>query len=126
MALDLLGVLMALGAFVFLIGIALYVFGALVLMTIAKKTNTPNGWLAWIPVGNIYLMTQIAGLSGWWTLIIFAAIIPFVGVLAMCGVMIWLWWLIAEKRGRPGWWSILLLIPIVNFVIMGMLAWSEA
>ena len=34
------------GVFAMLIAIAIYVYFALALMAIAKKTNTPNGWLA--------------------------------------------------------------------------------
>ena len=38
---------------VFLVIFAImYVFVALALMNIAKKTNTPNGWLAWVPIAN--------------------------------------------------------------------------
>jgi hypothetical protein len=32
----------------------------------AKKTNTQNPWLTWIPIANIYLMCIIAGKPGWW------------------------------------------------------------
>ena len=106
-------------------GIILYVYTALVLMAIAKKLNVPNGWLAWIPIANIYLMTQLAGLPGLWTLIILVSFIPFVGGLALMVVLIWWYWRICEKLGKPGWWAILTMIPIVNFVIMGILAWGQ-
>jgi hypothetical protein len=39
---------------------AIYIYMSMALMTIATKTNTPNGWLAWIPIANIFLMLQIA------------------------------------------------------------------
>lgn len=107
------------------IGLVFYVYSALVLMTIAKKTNTPNGWLAWIPFANLYLMTQIAKVPWWTFLVIFLAWIPVVGGLLLLGVMTWWWWKISEARNRPGWWAILMLIPIVNLIIMGMLAWTE-
>ncbi|MBS3152026.1 hypothetical protein J4230_01310 [Candidatus Woesearchaeota archaeon] len=112
-------------AFVVLM-IILYVYSALVLMAIAKRTNTPNSWLAWIPIANIYLMTQIAEVPGWVTLSILLPFIPFVGGLAFLAVFIWLWWKIAEARHRPGWWGILIsLVPVVNLVLIGMLAWSK-
>ena len=48
-------------ALVFLIiFLAVYIYGALALMAIAKKTKTPNGWLAWIPIANVFLIIQIA------------------------------------------------------------------
>ena len=45
-----------------------YIYSALALMAIAKRTKTKNAWLAWIPIANIYLMTQIGGLHPAWTL----------------------------------------------------------
>lgn len=119
------GVIMAYSAVSIVVGLALYVYSALALMTIAKKTNTPNAWLAWIPIANLYLMTQIAKVPWWTFLVIFLAWIPIVGTLLMLGVMIWWFWKISEARKRPGWWSILMLIPIVNLIILGMLAWTE-
>ena len=107
------------------VGVALYVYFALALQAIAKKTNTPNPWLAWIPVANVYLMTQIAGLPAWWTLAIFLPLIPLLGSVAMMAVMAWWWWQIAEKLGKPGWWGILYLVPVVNFVIIGIMAWGK-
>ena len=122
------GMLAAMGAMmvVFLIiGLALYVYSALALMFIAKKTKTKNGWLAFIPIANFYLMTQMAGKPAWWTLAILLSFIPFVGGLAVTAVSIYLFWLIAEKIHKPGWWSLLLLIPVVNLVIMGIMAWGK-
>lgn len=106
-------------------GLVFYVYGALALMAIAKRTNTENPWLAWIPVANIYLMTKIAGIHPAWTLVILLPLIPLVGSLAIMIVMVYFWWKIAEVRNKPGWWGILMLVPIVNFVIMGILAWGK-
>ena len=111
--------------FVLIVLIAVYIYMAIALMAIAKKTKTPNGWLAWIPIANFYLMTQIAGVSGWITLALLLAIIPFIGGLAVAVISVWLWWKIAEARNKPGWWGILTLIPIVNFIVIGMLAWGK-
>ncbi len=104
----------------------IYIFTALALMVIAKKTKTENAWLAWIPVANLYLMTKIAGVS-WWTLLIvlFGNFIPILGGIAALAVMIWWWWKIAEARNKPGWYGILMLIPIVNLIVMAILAWAD-
>lgn len=109
-----------------LLFIALYVYSALALMNIAKRTNTKNPWLAWIPIANMYLMTQIGGVP-WWTLLIvvFAGFIPFVGGIVSVVLIIWWWWKIAEARQRPGWWGILMMIPVVNLILMGVLAWGK-
>jgi len=106
--------------------IALYIYMALALSSIAKRTNTKDPWLAWIPIANIYLATQIAKVSGWFTLAILLPFIPVIGSIASIAILAWIWWKIAEIRKRPGWWGILIaLIPIVNLVLIGILAWDK-
>lgn len=120
------GIVMASLGIALLIAIPLYIYSAWALMTIAKKTNTANAWLAWIPIANFYLMTQIAGVPWWTLLVILIAWIPVIGSLALLAVMIWWWWKICERRSFPGWWSLLItLIPLVNLVMLGIVAWSE-
>lgn len=119
-------------------GIILYIYLALCLMFIAQKTDTPNPWLAWIPIANVFLMAMIAKRPWWWALIIVLAY----GIAAalMNGDMAWLGWLIEivalvftiiiwvgifQARHRPGWWVIWLFIPIVNLIIVGVLAFSK-
>ncbi len=122
------GFLAAISAFLVvfvIIALALYIYSALVLMAIAKKTKTPNGWLAFIPIANVYLMVKIAKLSGWFTLIVLVPIIPVVGSLALTAGTIWFWWRIAENIKKPGWWSLLMLVPVLNLIIMGIMAWGK-
>lgn len=123
------GMLAVIGAFMaaaFFVVIVLYVYFALALMAIAKKTKTDNAWLAWIPFANIYLMTNVAKVEWWYALlIIFLPLIPLLGGIASMAVMIYVWWKIAEIIKKPGWWSILLLIPVVNLVIVGVMAWGK-
>jgi len=128
-ALGLPGWLAAMGAIMFLVMmifvVAIYVYMALALIAIAKKTNTPNAWLAWIPIANFYLMTQIAKVPGWTTAFALLPIIPVIGAFAFMGVTIWWWWKIAEAVKKPGWLAILMIIPIAGLVIPGVLAWSK-
>ncbi len=106
--------------------IIIYIYTAIVLMKIAQKRKIENAWLAWIPIANVYLMTQIADVSPWYTAAILLGIIPMIGPIAMLAIFGYLWWKIAEKLNRPGYWGILIvLIPIVNFILLGMLAWSD-
>ena len=44
---------------VVLIAIVMYIFGALGLMELAKKNKLDNPWLAFIPVGNSYLLGKL-------------------------------------------------------------------
>ena len=109
-----------------IIGLAVYIYFALALMKMAEKAQVPNGWLAFIPIANLYIMTQIAGVPWWTMLVILLGWIPVVGYLAVLAVMLWWWWKIAERMGREGWWGIVIaLIPNVNLIMIGMLAWGE-
>lgn len=56
--------LIALGAFLFVlfaIGVVFYCLMAVGLMTMAKKRGIENPWLAWIPIGNYYILGQLIG-----------------------------------------------------------------
>jgi len=119
------GALMALGGTFLVVFLGMYVYVALVLQSIAKRLKHDNPWWAWIPILNIVQITDLVKMSRWWTLIILASMVPFVGGLAMTAVMIWWWWIIAERLNYPGWYSLLLLIPIVNLIVLGMMAWSK-
>lgn len=101
------------------IGLAIYLYAAYCLQEIAKKTNTPNPWLAWIPIANIFLMLSIIRQSYWWILAMF---IPLVNI----GVIFWIWMKIAEVRNRPWWWALLMLISPINLIMLYFLAFKEA
>lgn len=108
-----------------LIFLAVYIYAALALMAIAKKTKTPNGWLAWIPIANLFLIIQIAK-QPWWhifALLIYA--IPAVGGLAFLAITAFWWWKVAENINREGWQGILMVIPIVNLIMLGVFAWGK-
>lgn len=117
--------ILALGAAAIAVSIVVYIYAAIALMAIAKKTKTKNGWLAFIPIANVYLIAKMADLSGWWTLIVLAPMIPFVGSIAMLAVMIWMFWRIVDDIGFPGWTSLLLLVPILNLIMLGVWAWAK-
>jgi len=102
----------------FVLMAALYVYMALALSTIAKKTNTANPWLAWIPIVNIILMLNIAKKPLWWFIL---CLIPLVNIV----IMIIVWMAIAEACGKPSWWGILMIVPLVNLIVPGYLAWSD-
>jgi hypothetical protein len=97
---------------------AFYVYLSLALQTIAKKTDTDNSWLAWIPIVNIILMLNIAHKPLWWFILFF---IPFVNV--VFAIIVWM--SIAEARGKPSWWGIMLIVPGLNLIVPGYLAWSD-
>jgi hypothetical protein len=103
----------------FLLFIAVvYVYMSLALMTIATKTNTPNGWLAWIPIANLFLTLNIARKPVWWFILM---LIPLVNIV----VFILVWMGIAEARQKPNWWGILVIVPLFGLIVPAYLAWSD-
>lgn len=100
------------------IGLALYVYLALALYTIANKTHTENAWMAWIPIVNVVLLLNVAKKPIWWIILFF---IPLVSLV----MAIIVWMAVAEARGKPNWWGILLIVPLVNLIVPGYLAWAD-
>ncbi|HXJ46491.1 MAG TPA: DUF5684 domain-containing protein [Candidatus Dormibacteraeota bacterium] len=104
--------------FIFICFLAIYVYMALALQTIAQKTNTENGWFAWIPIANIILMLTIAKKPIWWIVLF---LIPLVSIV----MAILVWMAIAEERNKPSWWGIMVIVPVMNLIMPGYLAWSD-
>ncbi len=102
----------------FVIFAAIYIYMALALSTIAKKTNTENGWWAWVPILNFLLMLNIAKKPLWWIVLL---LIPIVSLV----IVIIVWMGIAEARGKPNWWGILIIVPVANVIVPGYLAWAD-
>lgn len=112
-----------------IVWLAVYVYMAFALMALAKKVDQEPAWLAFIPIGNLWLLSQMADMHWWPILLYLIAWIPIIGQIGMLVAIIYaiIWfWKVMEKIGRPGWWAILMLIPIVNFIIIGVAAWGEA
>jgi len=139
---NLLGLLLGIIVFLFILLLAIYIYTSLALMKIAKRTSIEPAWLAWIPYANIYLISKIAQ-KHWWpiTLIIISTIMSFIFentfitiinylflIVFLIFNMIW-WWKICERRGKPGWWTLIVLIPIIGWiwglVMIGILAWGK-
>lgn len=102
----------------FVVFAAIYVYFALAFSTIAKKTNTPNAWWAWVPILNIILLLNVAKKPVWWIVLFFVPIVSIViAIIVFMGV--------AEARGKPNWWGILIIVPFVGMIVPGYLAWSD-
>jgi len=110
------------GAGMIIAWLVFYVFWAICLAMIAKKTGREFGTsliMALIPIANVILILQIAGKPWWW---LFLFLIPIVNIV----LMIIVWMKIAEARGKPGWWGIvMMLVPIVNLVLFFILAFGK-
>ena len=97
------------------VGAVLYVYWAIAFMIIARKTATPNGWMAWVPILNVVLMCRIAKRSAWWILLL---LIPLVNLI----FVVILWMGVAETCGRPTWTGVLAIIPGVNLILPAYMA----
>jgi len=96
--------------FFLLIFAVVYVLIAISLMKIAKRTNTPNAWFAWIPILNLILMIQIAQRPMWWLVFFLVPVINIVGIV----IAFVLWVDIAKRLGKSAVFGILAaFIPII-------------
>ncbi|MFH1691975.1 MAG: DUF5684 domain-containing protein [Candidatus Omnitrophota bacterium] len=100
------------------VGFLTYLFFAFCLQLIAAKTATPNAWLAWIPIANLYLMCKVAAKPVWW---MFCFFVPFINII----FVVLLWMGIAQARNKPAWLGLLMLVPAVNFFVPIYLAFSK-
>jgi hypothetical protein len=98
---------------------AAYVYFAVTLSIIARKTATPDRWMAWIPILNIVLMCRIGRKPVWWIVLL---LIPFVNLI----VAVVLWMAIAQARGKSAALGILAVIPVLNMLLPLLLAMGPA
>lgn len=109
------GMIVALGIFALLLGLAVYVYFSFTWMTIAKKKNYKYPWLAWIPFASTAMRLQLAKKFHWaWT---FLYLVPILGWLALMALVIISNWITFESLKFPGWLS---LAPIVDLVLNGV------
>ncbi|MEH3089117.1 MAG: DUF5684 domain-containing protein [Microbacterium arborescens] len=63
------GLLAALGVVPMLVGIGVYVWTALALTAVFRKTGV-EPWRAWVPVLNMWELFVLAGMRGWWAVVL--------------------------------------------------------
>lgn len=103
----------------FLVLAGIYAYVAYSIQLISRKTNIPKGWLAWIPIANIFLLLKIARKPNWWFILL---LIPLVDIVIIAKV----WMAVSLAVNKQSWLGILMLIPGVNFFIIGYLAFSQS
>jgi hypothetical protein len=100
------------------------------LQTIADKQELSHGWMAWVPLLQIYPLVRAGGSSIQQFLVLLGVgvvaalamvLLGPVGGLLFLGWGVWvlvyfvqLFWCIAEKRGLSGWVGLLAFLPVVN------------
>lgn len=106
-----------------LLGLASYVFTAFCLMRMADKLGVENGWFAFIPFLNLWLLTEMGDRESSWFIIML--IFSFCCGIVTAVMVILIMMDVAEKLGFENWWGILLIIPIFNYYVMYKLAFTE-
>lgn len=109
--------------------IILYIYSAICLQAIAKKTGTEREWMAWIPIANLFLMCNIGKVRYVWLLLLLTAFIPVAGKMLspLCNLALggYLWYMVALARGKQGWIGAITVLPVVGLFTMGYLAFSK-
>jgi len=99
----------------YIIFLAIYLYSAICLYYIARKTGHAYPWWAFIPILNLWQMVQLANQPWYWFVLCF---VPFINLVAL--VVIWLG--IARAREKSPVWAVLMLIPFLNFISLAVLA----
>lgn len=101
--------------------IALYLYISTTLFLVARKFGAEPAWLAFIPIGNFFVMFKCAGYGGGWFLLM---LIPVVEI--VCRVIVWM--KMAEGLGKKPavLYGILVLFPIADLVVYGILAFDRS
>ncbi|MBI5706042.1 MAG: hypothetical protein HZC36_03520 [Armatimonadetes bacterium] len=97
--------------------LGMWALNAIPLYFIAKRAGEENAWLAFVPIGNSWLMLNIAGWDSYWLL---ALLIPWVSWIVMALV----WMGIAETMDKPAWTGLLWLVPGLGLAVPWWLAFA--
>jgi hypothetical protein len=106
-----------------LIWLAFYVYFAYCLMKMADRLGVENGWFAFIPFLNLWLLTEMGDRDSSWFIIML--IFSFCCGIVTAVMVILILMDVAEKLGFENWWGILLIIPIFNLYVAYKLAFTE-
>ena len=125
---DVAGLVMFAGMmiYVFLVVAVMYIVMAIALMKIAQKAKMDKkAWFAWVPILNVVLMLNVAGLSGWWVLFYALAPIPFAGWIATVIFTVYVWMRISKVCNKPDYLGLFMLVPFGVFALPLYLAFSK-
>ncbi|MBC7526980.1 MAG: hypothetical protein H7308_05470 [Chthonomonadaceae bacterium] len=98
--------------------LGLWVIHQLPLFIIAKKGDHPLALLAFVPIGNVWLMCDMVDAN---PLLCLLFLFPPAALI----LMVYLWWQIAEYANKPGPLGALMVIPLLNIPLGWYLAVYE-
>lgn len=71
-------------------------------------------WEAIVPIYNIYVLMQIAGKPGWWTVLVFIPLVNFV-------IIIIVLYNVCLRFGKGGWFTVgIIFLPVIFYPILGL------
>lgn len=77
---DMNGFFVVFGLFMLLFALAAYVVNSIFLAKVFKKAGE-EGWKAWVPVYNVWVLLELGEQPGWISLLLLPVFIPFIGAL---------------------------------------------
>lgn len=96
-----------------LFGILIFVVTVIGWVRVFQKAGR-GWWEAIVPIYNIYILMQITGNKGWWTILFF---IPVINIIVGAIVLMDL----ARKFGKSGWFAVgLFFFPFIFYPILGL------
>ena len=117
------------GAYMVLVLVAVvvvYIMMAMSLMRISQKTKIGTPWFAWVPILNSILLLNLAGLSGWYVvLILVLAGIPILGWIALVLFSVYIWMKVSVVCKKPDYLGLLAAIPPMTILLLLYLAYSD-
>ena len=114
------GVIAGMGAFVWIIAMAVSIIMIVSMWKIFQKAGKP-GWAALIPIYNTVVLFQITGIN---PLLLLLALIPVVGSIAIIILSFLSYIRLAQAFGKSGGFAVGLIL--LNVIFMPMLAFSDA
>lgn len=95
------------------------IFGIICLWIVFKKAGKP-GWTSIVPIYNIWVLLEIVGMKGAFSLLI---LIPFVGVIIVGILTIIAYYKLAEKFGKSSAFGVGLIF--LGYIFIAILAFDK-
>jgi len=106
-----------------ILSLAIVVFAIITMWKIFEKAGK-EGWRAIVPLYNAYTLFEITWGNGWYFLLLFLAIIPILGYIAVLVIIVMTYVKLAKAFGKSGGFAVGLIF--LSFVFMAILAFDSS
>jgi hypothetical protein len=100
-------------------GAVLYAYLAFTTMVLAHRLGLRDGWMAWFPIANLYLLTKMTDREWWWLI---GFVVPYVNFF----VVALLWYEIAVRFNKNGWIGSAIILPVIGIFVPAYLVIAGA